>query len=67
MAPQPMSINKTLDLPAEVELTVLNHERYGLSFTDLLVVPEEVDRRRVNSIVRPTLPLSNWWQPMVNL
>lgn len=47
-----------------VELHVLNEQRFYLAFADHLKVPEEVDQKRVNSVVRPTLPLTPWWRPM---
>ena len=47
-----------------LDLHVLNARRYELSFTDYLVVPEQVDPGKVNSIMRPTLPVTPWWRPM---
>jgi len=47
-----------------LDLHVLNPRRYELSFTDYLVVPEQVDTSKVNSIMRPTLPVTPWWRPM---
>lgn len=47
-----------------LDLHVLDARRYELSFTEYLVVPYQVDPRKVNSIMRPTLPVTPWWRPM---
>jgi hypothetical protein len=44
-----------------IELTLLNEKRFGLSFPPPLPGPLDIDRRRVNSILRPTLPANSIW------
>ncbi|MBO6557781.1 MAG: hypothetical protein JJ921_15275 [Pseudomonadales bacterium] len=68
LAPEVRSLDKRYkDMSGErdgLALHVLDAKRFELSFTDYLVVPEEVDKEKVNSIVRPTLPVTPWWRPM---
>ena len=48
------------------DLRVLNEQRLALALTQDLVLPERVDPRWVNSITRPTLPVTPWWLPMTS-
>lgn len=66
LSPDVITPAPQLDLPEGIELHVLTPERYSLSFTDFLVLPEEIDRSQVNSIIRPTLPVAPWWRPQVS-
>lgn len=49
----------------DVELHSLNAERYELAFATEFPRPREIDEAKVNSILRPTLPTSPWWQPRI--
>ncbi len=63
MAPALRTLNHEYWDPG-VEMHVLNQTRFELSLESPLKVPETVDDRLVNSILRPTLPLKPWWRPM---
>ena len=65
LAPEALNIHPEYSNPESIPLYVLTPERYRLSFTELLTLPDEVDTGQVNSIVRPTLPVTPWWRPRV--
>ena len=66
VAAEQIPVSQEFNIPENIDLIVLNEQRYKLSFSDMLVLPDKVDRSKVNSIVRPTLPLTPWWRPMVS-
>ena len=45
-----------------VKLTILNEQRFGLSFPPRFSPLSEIDPRWVNSILRPTLPANTIWR-----
>ena len=45
----------------DVELSILNEKRFGLSFPPPFPRSTEIDARRVNSILLPTLPTTKIW------
>jgi len=45
----------------DIQLFILNRKRFHLAFSLPYDFPTEIDQRKINSIMRPTLPNSSFW------